>query len=128
MIGIRRDDIIDLDECGVFVESCNRNHGKAVFCRRVREEGLYGHSAKLNVLMAIAGAPGTVASQAQRWVMTWASGGTTTARFISFIQRILNDIGPGTPQRRRTFTMDNLSSHRYVACMVVSISTTVRAS
>lgn len=124
MVGIRRDDIIDLDECGVFVESCNRNHGKAVFCRRVREDGPYGHSAKLNILAAIAGARGTPASQAERWVMTWSHGGTTTARFISFIQTILNDIGPGTPLRRRTFTMDNLGAHRYVivySCLNVSI-------
>jgi len=112
MVGIRRDDIIDLDECGVFVESCNRNHGKAAICRRVREEGNYGHSAKLNVLMAISGAPGTLAAQAERWVMTWTHGGTTTARFIQFIQKILADIGQGNPLRRRVFTMDNLSAHR----------------
>jgi len=112
MVGIRRDDIINLDECGVFVESCNRNHGKAAFCCRVREEGPYGHSAKLNILMAISGAPGTAVSQAQGWVMTWSHGGTTTTRFITFIQRILNDIGPGTPMLRRLFTMDNLGTHR----------------
>ena len=112
MVGIRRDDIIDLDECGVFVESCNRNHGKAAFCCRVREDGPYGHSAKLNILMAISGAAGTLASHAERWVMTWSHGGTTTTRFISFIQQILASIGQGTPQRRRVFTMDNLNAHR----------------
>ena len=42
----------------------------------------------------------------------WTEGGTTTVKFVDFIQRILNDIGPGTPQRRRCFTMDNLDSHR----------------
>ena len=42
----------------------------------------------------------------------WENGGATTTRFFDFIQRILNDIGPGTPKRRKFFTMDNLSVHR----------------
>mmetsp|Transcript_8099 Transcript_8099/g.12699 ORF Transcript_8099/g.12699 Transcript_8099/m.12699 type:complete len:104 (+) Transcript_8099:213-524(+) len=33
---------------------------------------------------------------------------------IDFIQMILNDIGPGTPQWRYCFTLDNLSSHHNV--------------
>lgn len=42
----------------------------------------------------------------------WEHGGTTTIRFILFIMRILAAIGPGTPQRRRCLTMDNLNAHR----------------
>ena len=42
----------------------------------------------------------------------WTDGGTTTVKFVDFIQRILNDIGPGTPQRWRCFTIDNLDSHQ----------------
>ena len=110
MVGIRRDDIIDIDECGVFVESTNRGRGKAVLCRRVREEGAYSRSQKLNVLMAISG-ESIANGGGQRWVDTWTEGGTTIAKFIDFMQTILNYTGPGTPQRRRCFTMDNLNSH-----------------
>ena len=35
--------------------------------------------------------------------------GTTGDKMIMFIEMILNTIGPGTPARRRCFTMDNLS-------------------
>ena len=42
----------------------------------------------------------------------WETGSTTTVRFFDFIQRIPNDMGPGTPQRCCCLTMDNLSSHR----------------
>ena len=42
----------------------------------------------------------------------WEDGGTTIIKFVEFIQRILNDIGPGTPGNRRCFTMDNLTAHR----------------
>lgn len=109
MVGVRREDIIDLDECGIFVESANRNYGKSAFCRRVREVGPYGHSQKLNILMAISGAAGH--PSAERWIDMWNVGGTTVDRFVTFIQRILHDIGPGTPARRRVFTMDNLTAH-----------------
>ena len=45
---------------------------------------------------------------------TWNEGGTTIDRFLAFIQLILNDLGPGTPQRWYCFTMDNLNAHRNV--------------
>eukprot|EP00567_Pseudictyota_dubia_P014059 CAMPEP_0197436338 /NCGR_PEP_ID=MMETSP1175-20131217/3810_1 /TAXON_ID=1003142 /ORGANISM="Triceratium dubium, Strain CCMP147" /LENGTH=382 /DNA_ID=CAMNT_0042965605 /DNA_START=300 /DNA_END=1448 /DNA_ORIENTATION=- len=109
MVGIRRRDIIDLDECGVFLESANRNFGKAAFCRRVREVGPYGHSQKLNIMMAISGESGN--PSASRWIEMWNSGGTTITRMVAFIQKILQDIGPGMPGHRRVFTMDNLAAH-----------------
>ena len=46
---VRRHDIIDLDEAGVFVESANRGSGKAYINCRVREPGPYGHSTKVDV-------------------------------------------------------------------------------
>ena len=51
---IRRRDIIDLDECGVFIETVNRGSGKSYIGCRCREPGPYGHSERFNVLMAIA--------------------------------------------------------------------------
>ena len=61
---------------------------------------------KLNIIMGISGN-----DEGDRWYDLWEEGGTTNERFIDFIQRILNDIGPGTPERRYCFTMDNLSAH-----------------
>ena len=70
---IRVRDLIDLDECGVFV------------------------------LIAISGD-----ANAQRWRDMWLEGVTTGERMVNFVRRIINDIGPGTPARRRCFIMDNL--------------------
>ena len=111
---IPRSRIIDLDEAALFVESSNRGRGKAHLVRRVRELGPYGHSQKLNILVAICGEDYVPGQQAQRWVETWTDGGTTTAKFLRFILRILVDIGQGTPANFKVFTMDNLSSHRNV--------------
>lgn len=109
---VRRQDLIDLDEAGLFVETANRSTGKARFRRRVRETGPYGHSQKLNILFAISGADPEPGRSAERWVDMWYEGGTTVHRFLRFICRILSRIGRGNPARRRTFIMDNLCSHR----------------
>ena len=104
---IRRQDIIDLDECGVEVQSADRNIGKADVGKRVKQTGPYQKSTKYNLLLAISGD----GANPRRWRDTWTGEGTTGPRMIDFIQAILNDIGPGTPQRRYCFTLDNL---RYV--------------
>jgi hypothetical protein len=109
---VRRSDLIDLDEAGVFVESANRGSGKAYINCRVREPGPYGHSTKLNVLMAVSGEEPPPGQPAPRWLEVWTGGGTTITRFLAFICNILQDIGPGTPVRRRVFIMDNLNTHR----------------
>ena len=112
---IRRDDMIDLDECGLFVESSDRKWGKTYIGKRCRQAGPYQKSCKYTLLLAISGD-----DVANRWYDMWKEGGTTNDRMITFIERILQDIGPGTPQRRRCFTMDNLSSHHadQVAAMI----------
>lgn len=104
---IRRRDLIDIDESGIFLETADMKIGKALFGRRVKEIGNYGHGKRINFLFAIAGS-----QQAERWMELWDQGGLDLVRFLAFIQRILNDIGPGTPQRRWCFTMDNCSTHR----------------
>ena len=109
---VPRSRIIDLDEAALFIESSNRSRGKAHLVRRVREVGPYGHSEKLNILVAICGEDFVPGTPARRWVDTWNDGGTTTTKFIAFIVRILASIGPGTPANWYCFTMDNLSSHR----------------
>ena len=106
--------IIDIDEAALFVESSCRSRGKARLQRRVREVGPYGHSEKLNILTAICGEDPTPANPARRWVDTWRDGGTTITKFLFFIRRILEDIGPGTEDNWYCFTMDNLTSHRNI--------------
>lgn len=100
---IRVEDLIDLDECGVFVETADRHIGKAYCGSRVRQEGNYSKSEKWNLILAIAGS-----AAAERWQNMWLDEGTTGDRMIDFISGILQDIGHGTPQRRRCFIMDNL--------------------
>jgi hypothetical protein len=111
---VPRSRLIDLDEAAMFVESGNRSRGKAHISRRVREIGPYGHSEKVNLLLAICGENNTAGRPVRRWVETWSQGGTTTTKFLAFIQRILRDLGPGTNGNWCCFTMDNLNSHRNV--------------
>ena len=112
MVGIRRRDLIDIDEFGAFVEMPNRTSGKARVGRRVREIGPYNHSSRLNVMMAISGEEATADRVAPRWLMMWTEGGTDVDRFLVFMQQILAEIGVGTPGNRKCFTMDNLISHK----------------
>lgn len=109
---IAREDLIDLDEAAIFAETCNRGQGKAYLSRRVRDIGLYGHSQKTTILVAISGEPAIPGQPSRRWIETWEQGGTTIERMRDFLQRMLNDIGPGTPGNQKCFTMDNLNAHR----------------
>ena len=111
---IPRERLIDLDEAALFVESGNRSRGKAHITRRVRKIGPYGHSEKVNILVAISGEDYVAGQPTRRWIETWNQGGTTITRFLAFIQRILQSNGPGTPGSLYCFTMDNLNSHRNI--------------
>ena len=114
---VRREMIIDIDEAALYLESSNRGRGKAHLIRRCREVGPYGHSEKLNILVAISGEDATPANSSRRWVETWHQGGTTNDRFTAFIRRILQDTGQGTPQHWYCFTMDNLNTHKNLIIM-----------
>lgn len=104
---IRRQDLIDIDECGKELSHCDRHIGKSYQGERVKQTGPYTKSDKYNLLLAISGDGATN----RRWRDIWTGEGTTGERMIAFIRRIVNAIGPGTPARRYCFTMDNL---RYV--------------
>ena len=41
----------------------------------------------------------------------WEDGGTINECFYEFVERIINDIGPGNEERRQTFTLDNLNAY-----------------
>ena len=102
---IRRDDLIDVDECGIKLGTANRRYGKAALCRRVRERGNYGHGVNHTLIMAISGAP-----TGGRW-RRFGVAGTNIITFDDFIRYILASIGPGTPGNRKCFIMDNLNTH-----------------
>ena len=107
---IPKRDWIDLDEAGIFVETANRSTGKAFIGVRVREEGPYNHSEKWTLTMAISGD-----EDGDRWLDFEKKSGTTVTDCYDFIRRIIEDIGPGTQERRRLFTMDNLLAHKNIA-------------
>ncbi len=45
--------LIDVDECGVTFERCNRMEGWAVKVLRVHKDGHYHHGIKITVIFAI---------------------------------------------------------------------------
>ena len=111
--------IIDLDECGIFVQTSNRNHGKSYEGIRVNEPGPYSKGEKWNLLMAICGEEGDIGNPSRRWTELWLEGGTTVHRMMDFVHQILEDIGPATEENFYVFTMDNLNSHTNVGVVAL---------
>ena len=95
---IRRSQIIDLDECGMYMEStANRKHGKAVVGLRVNEVGPYSKSQKWNLLLAVCGEDPIDGQEAsRRWAEVWVESGATVNRFLNFMEELLDDIGYAT--------------------------------
>ena len=117
---IHRSRVIDLDECGVFLETtANRKYGKAYLGLRVRDEGPYSKSEKLNLLLAICGENNDNGIDARRWADIWIEGGTTVFKMLEFIHQILEDIGPANENNFFVFTMDNLNSHKNPAVIAL---------
>ena len=48
-------DLVGIEEAAVFAESANRGSGKSHISIRCRDDGVYGHSEKTHVLLAISG-------------------------------------------------------------------------
>lgn len=109
---VRAKDMIDLDECGIFVNTANRSFGKAFIGRRVNEEGPYSKSEKWNLLLAVSGELGTLEAPSRRWRDMWQNEGTTVERMLAFINHILSTLPHGDEGCRYCFVMDNLSSHK----------------
>jgi len=106
---------VDLDECGWEVSVANRTCGLSYRGNRVREEGPYVKECKNNLLCGICGEEGTDGAPSRRWAETWQNGGTTVERYLAFVNRILDDLGPGVEGKQYCFTMDNLRSHQSAA-------------
>ena len=98
-------DMIDLDECGIKLETANRKYGKASLSRRVRERGNYGHGVNHTLMMAISGGPNH-----ERW-RRFSTNATNILSFVDFIDDILTDLPQGIPGNRKCFTMDNYIVH-----------------
>ena len=79
---IRRQDLIDLDECGIELSTADRKIGKAYVGKRVKQSGLYSKTDKYNLLLAISGDP----VLALRWHDIWTGEGTTGTRMIAFVR------------------------------------------
>ena len=116
---IHRRNSIDLDECGIFLETANRKYGKAYSGLRVRDEGPYSKTEKWNLLLAICGEDSVEGIDARRWADIWLEGGTTIYKMMEFLHLILNDIGPATAENFYVFTMDNLNSHKNPAVIAL---------
>ena len=117
---IHRSHVIDLDECGIFLETtANRKYGKAYSGLRVRDEGPYSKTEKWNLLLAICGEDGMNGGDTRRWADIWIEGGTTVGKMMEFIHTILQDVGHATEDNFIVFTMDNLNSHKNTAVIAL---------
>ena len=105
---IDTDDVIDIDECGVYVETANRKYGKTCIGKRSNQEGVYRRGRKLNVLLRISGDR----NDPSRWLKTWTGEGTTIEIYAEFIEEILEDLQTRHPGRSFCFTKDNLNTHK----------------
>jgi hypothetical protein len=106
---IATDDLIDIDECGVYLEVTNRGYGKTYIGQRADEAGIYNRvGEKLNLLLAVSADP----NDPRRWSMMWIGGGTTIERYEEFMNVILDDLNQSHPGRSYCFTKDNLIAHK----------------
>jgi hypothetical protein len=103
VVGIPRALLIDIDECGLWLEKKVRGHGKTITGVRVRAPGVYGHGEKWSLILGI-DCSGMV------WVRFAKVAGTTAEIFDDYVRTILNTLAP-PPAPQRTFMWDNLTAH-----------------
>ena len=101
--GVPRGSLIDIDECGIYLQSCKRTTGKAYFDIRVRGEGPYGHDIKWTLIAA-------VDASGWRYFRFEKKPSTTAIDFAEFVEEIFPMLPPAN-EDRRTLMYDNLSSH-----------------
>ena len=102
VLGVPTNVLIDIDECGVFLKTCNRKYGKGYVGCRVRSAGPYGHDVKWTLIMAIM-------PNGFRHVWFRKVGGTTAVDFLSFVQQII--VRLRRMGMNAVFMWDNLKSH-----------------
>ena len=121
--GAERRRLIDVDECGIELQSTNRKYGHSAAGIRVVKPGHYSKTTKLTVLLAVeAGDPqlqpnarGSVENP-RRWLRILQKAGTTTFEFNDFVRFVCNDLQDARQfgqvgNESRIFMWDNLSAH-----------------
>lgn len=108
ILDVNINDMIDINEMGLYLETTNRKLGKTIRGMRADNEGNYNRDEKSNILAAMA-ADG---NDAMRWMETWTGEGTTIIRFLHFICQICDTLEEQHPQRSFCFTIDNLNVHK----------------
>jgi len=119
VVGVRRRDLIAIDECSFCVGDATQTYGHAVKGLRVRKVGNYGRGkAKFTLILAVeAGDPdldnsqlGSIAKP-RIWYHLSPDKGTTTVGYVDFLKHNLMDKFE-VNERQRTIMHDNLSSHK----------------
>ena len=88
MVGVDTRDIIDIDECGLKLETSNCRFGKVVREKRCDQAGVYNAGEKLSLLLAISADE----DLPFHWKETWVGEGTTLYRFYNFMERLIVDL------------------------------------
>ena len=105
-IGTATEDIIDIDECGLFFESSNRGFGKVKRGRRCDQKWIYNRAGqKLNLPLAICGDN----NDPMRFSHKWPGEGTTLLIYYNFIRSIIDELERRHPGRLFCFTKDELN-------------------
>jgi hypothetical protein len=107
--------IINFDEAGIYLETTDHGFGKSFIGKDLNKEGLYSHSTKFTLCMAICGNAG-----GHCWLSFELKKGTTIYDTISFLHDMMNNLGKGNQPVHHTFLCDNLLSHmNALVCHVV---------
>jgi len=104
VLGTPRANLIDTDECGIWLDYTNRTYGKALTGVSVREAGKYNRTGEKWTLILSVDCNRVVGFRFRK------VSGTTTDEFVSFLR---NDVFPNLPTGgpQRTFLWDNLGAH-----------------
>ena len=114
--GVLRRMLLDLDECGISLDQCNRKSGFAHKSVRIRDAGHYTRGKKLTVIAAVErGDPtlpphmdGSVENPRRYWKIT-EEAGTTQAMFADFVDEVCTHLETSGLQNDndRIFMLDN---------------------
>ena len=102
------DDLINIDEMWLFLQSTNRKFGKTLRGLHADQNRVYNWGLKMDFLAGVCGDR----VDPMRWSMDWIGEGTTVEIFLGFMTIIVDDLGERYPGRSFCFTMNNLNVHK----------------
>ena len=126
VIGVRRRQMIDVDEFGMELNRTNRKYGWSIKSIRIKTCGHYQRTTKLMVLLGIeAGNDQLPAHQTEnlknpaQWIQVARGTGTTVEVFAYFMQTIVDSVEEQSTvlqqlnllYKKRYLLWDNLNSH-----------------